>query len=57
MEAKTRAFYGPGSGDVVWDRVDCVGNEDRLADCSRANTINNNCVHTRDAGVVCEREY
>ncbi len=46
-----QAFFGQGTGDIVFDDVMCVGTEATLTDCP-AITIHN-CVHAEDSGVVC----
>ena len=53
MEAVSRAGFGQGSGPIQLDNVQCVGNENSLADCP-ANPIGiHNCGHSEDAGVRC----
>ena len=51
QEAPPAAFFGPGSGIIHLDNVDCQGTERRLIDCVRAAT--HNCNHGEDAGVKC----
>ena len=46
------AAFGAGSGSIVYDDVNCIGSEARLADCQSVST--HNCVHNEDAGVVCQ---
>ena len=51
--ARSRAFFGQGSGTIVLDNVQCAGTETRLIDCP-ANPIGiHNCAHSEDAGVTC----
>ncbi len=50
--AVSSAFFGPGSGPIYLDDVQCSGTELSLLDC-QASTIHN-CVHDEDAGVRCE---
>ena len=45
-------IFGPGSGPVFLDELDCRGNETDLNDCSH-NNGNSNCFHREDAGVIC----
>lgn len=44
------AQFGQGSGDIVFDNLQCTGNESSLFRCL---TINQ-CSHTEDAGVRCQ---
>ncbi len=51
---RSQAFFGQGSGPILLDNVACSGTETRLIDCP-ANPIGiHNCVHSEDAGVVCQ---
>ena len=52
--APTQAFFGQGSGSIHYDNVACTGSETRLADCSHNGIGAHNCVHSEDAGVVCD---
>ena len=45
------AFFGPGSGPIYLDDVQCTGTEISLLDCS--SVTQHNCVHDEDAGVRC----
>ncbi len=49
----TRAQFGPGSGSIYLDDVDCTGSESNLAKCSHSGLNVNNCNHEEDVGVVC----
>ena len=53
IEARTRAFYGQGSGRIWLDDVDCVGNEFAIEHCSHRGWGSHNCDHYEDAGVQC----
>ena len=49
--ARTRAFFGAGTGNIFLDDVQCTGTEAALSDCQASST--HNCVHSEDAGVTC----
>lgn len=51
--ARVSAAYGRGADEVPihMDNVRCGGDELRLIDCT--HTVNHNCFHGEDAGVVC----
>ena len=48
----SHAFYGASSGPIHLTSVQCVGNEQSLAQCSYTNNIHE-CTHEEDAGVSC----
>ena len=52
--AKDRAFFGQGSGPIFFDQTQCAGNETRLVDCTTSGTAVHNCLHSEDAGVICQ---
>ena len=52
--ARSEAFYGEGSGDIILDNVGCTGNETRLIDCPNNGIGVHNCRHSEDAGVTCQ---
>ena len=45
--------FESGTGLILLDSVNCSGNEMRLQDCQFAPIGENNCDHTKDAGVIC----
>ena len=53
LQALGGAHFGPGSGEILLDDVECTGFEDRLADCAQGSIAKGNCWHSEDAGVVC----
>ncbi|NWU70137.1 DMBT1 protein, partial [Pterocles burchelli] len=53
LVALSEAQFGPGSGNIFLDDVQCRGDEDNLWDCSHRGTAIHNCQHKEDASVIC----
>ncbi|XP_031565288.1 uncharacterized protein LOC116300545 [Actinia tenebrosa] len=51
------AYYGQGTGPMILDDVNCLGNETRLGECSMKEPLNSNCAHSEDAGAECIPKY
>lgn len=43
--------FGPGSGPILLDDLECTGTESSLSSCSFIDRPN--CNHNEDAGAVC----
>jgi len=42
-----------GVGPIFLDNVNCRGNETNLDDCGHNGVGVHNCIHSKDAGVIC----
>ena len=52
--AVTGAAFGPGTGTVLLNALQCYGNETNLTQCAGADFGAFPCPHSRDAGVTCQ---
>ncbi|XP_029416570.1 deleted in malignant brain tumors 1 protein [Nannospalax galili] len=53
LSALPGASFGPGSGSIILDDVNCTGQESSLSQCLHGDWLTHNCGHQEDAGVIC----
>ncbi|XP_069054169.1 scavenger receptor cysteine-rich type 1 protein M130-like [Lepisosteus oculatus] len=53
VSAAIEASFGPGSGTIWLDEVNCTGSELHLWDCCHSGLNQSDCRHKEDAGVTC----
>uniref|UniRef100_A0A8C8XYV6 SRCR domain-containing protein n=1 Tax=Panthera leo TaxID=9689 RepID=A0A8C8XYV6_PANLE len=53
VSALGKAHFGPGSGDIFLDNLQCSGVERSLGQCAHSGWSEHNCGHHEDAGVIC----
>ncbi|XP_038061742.1 deleted in malignant brain tumors 1 protein-like [Patiria miniata] len=53
VRAKSGAYFGQGSGNILLDDVRCTGSESTLSECDHALWGQQDCSHGEDAGVIC----
>ena len=49
-------IYGPGTGPIFLDDVECRGDETNLDDCIHSGVGVHDCAHSEDAGVICSQQ-
>ncbi|NXH01327.1 DMBT1 protein, partial [Loxia leucoptera] len=53
LDAPQNAHFGPGSGRIFLDDVQCRGDEPSLQMCRHSGWGVHNCGHVEDASVIC----
>lgn len=46
-------FFEDGLGMVWLEKLECVGNESSILDCTRGKAAYSSCRHTSDVSVIC----
>ncbi|XP_033125522.1 deleted in malignant brain tumors 1 protein-like [Anneissia japonica] len=49
------AYFGEGSGDIMYDDVACTGNESDISSCPNSGLRFHDCSHYEDASVICTK--
>lgn len=53
VAAPGSAYFGPGSGNILLDNLQCSGKENHFGQCPSSAWLDHNCGHHEDAGVIC----
>uniref|UniRef100_A0A3B4BL78 SRCR domain-containing protein n=1 Tax=Pygocentrus nattereri TaxID=42514 RepID=A0A3B4BL78_PYGNA len=53
VEVLGAATFGRGEGQVWSEELQCRGNESEISFCPTSSSLNQNCTHDSDAGLVC----
>ncbi|KAL6460180.1 hypothetical protein MHYP_G00319390 [Metynnis hypsauchen] len=53
VEVLGAAAFGRGEGQVWSDELQCRGNESEISFCPTTSSLNHNCTHDSDVGLVC----
>ncbi len=57
VDAPGNAYFGLGSGPIWMTNVVCTGSELTLKHCDMAGWDKQNCIHAKDAGVICAGKF
>jgi len=48
-----RNKYGPGTGQIWMDNIECQGDETSLTACEHNGWASENCDHSEDVSIAC----
>ena len=51
--APISAYFGQGSGQILLDDLNCLGNERSIENCAHSGWNVHDCAHSEDASVIC----
>ena len=57
ISAPQSAHFGQGSGNILLDDVQCLGNESVIEYCPHGGWNSHNCGHSEDASTICLSMY
>ncbi len=55
--AAAGSYFGQGTGPILLDGLECVGDEEELGLCPHLGYGTHDCSHMEDAAVICQRMF
>ncbi|XP_053063097.1 putative DMBT1-like protein [Acinonyx jubatus] len=56
LSAPAQSYFDGGTGHIMLDDMQCMGNEARLWQCTHNGWFSHNCGHHEDASAICSGE-
>lgn len=50
------SYFGPGTGSIVLDNIECEGTEEMLHQCPHGGLAVHDCTNIEHASVICQCE-